>query len=580
MTRQELIEKYFKFFKDKNHQEIANASLVPKEDPSVLFTTAGMHPLVPYLLGEKHPQGKRLYNIQKCIRTKDIELVGDPVHLTFFEMLGNWSLDAYWKEEMIPWSFEFLTKELKLSKEKLWVSYFGGEGEIPEDKESKELWSKFIDPSHIIPLGKDDNFWGPVGESGPCGPDTEMFYDTGQEPCGPNCGPKSGFTCSCGKYVEIWNDVFMEYNKTANGKYEKLKQRNIDTGMGVERTLMVLNNLDNVYETETLKPLMDIIRKESKVEDEKSFRIIADHLRAAVFILGEGILPSNLDHGYVLRRLIRSTLRREKQLLEKEKGVLYETLNYDVVTEIIKIFSKEYDDFPNRKFIENELEREQEKFLKTLERGLKQFDKGLSAFELYTTYGFPLEMTQELRKEKKLPPIDEKEFWIKMKKHQELSRASAAKKFKGGLVDQTDQTKKLHTATHLLQAALRKVLGDHVQQKGSNITEERLRFDFSHPSKVTKQQLEETERLVNEQIAKAIPVTMEEMTVEEAKAAGAIGLFEEKYEEKVKVYSVGDYSSEICGGPHVANTSELGHFKIKKEESSSAGVRRIKAVLQ
>ena len=572
MTRKELIDKYFQFFKEKGHQQIPNASLIPKEDPSVLFTTAGMHPLVPYLLGEKHPQGKRLYNIQKCIRTKDIELVGDPVHLTFFEMLGNWSLGDYWKDEMIPWSFEFLTKELGLKKGQIWISYFGGEGEIPEDTETKKLWSELIDKDHVVPLGKKDNFWGPVGGSGPCGPDTEMFYDTGQEPCGTDCGPKSGFTCSCGKYVEIWNDVFMEYNKTNDGKYEKLKQTNIDTGMGVERTLMVLNGLNNVYETETMKPLMDIIQKESKIEDEKSFRIIADHIRSAVFILGEGIVPSNLDQGYILRRLIRYTSRKINLL------GLPGHLATSIVKKVLEIFK---DDYPDLKLSHlNEVLAEQDKFIATLAKGLKQFDKGLSAFELYTTYGFPLEMTQELRKEKGLEPVDENKFWNEMKKHQDLSRVGAGKKFKGGLVNQSEQTMKLHTSTHLLHAALRKVLGNHVEQKGSNITEERLRFDFSHPDKMSKKQIEQVEDLVSEQIKKALPVKVKETTVGEAKEIGAIGLFELKYGDKVKVYSIGDFSCEICGGPHVANTSELGHFKIRKEKSSSAGIRRIKAVLE
>lgn len=566
MTKQELINKYFQFFKNKGHQEIPNASLIPKEDPSVLFTTAGMHPLVPYLLGEKHPQGKRLYNIQKCIRTKDIELVGDPVHLTFFEMLGNWSLGDYWKEEMIPWSFQFLTEELGLKKERLWISYFGGEEGIPEDVETKELWSKLIEKNQVIPLGKKDNFWGPVGQTGPCGPDTEMFYDSGKTACGPDCGPKSGFTCSCGKYVEIWNDVFMEYNKTKDGKYEKLEQRNIDTGMGVERTLMVLNGLDNVYQTETMKPLMDILN----TNNQKLARVITDHLRAAAFILAEGIEPSNKEHGYVLRRLIRTSSFKLRRL------GMHHTVIADVIKEVTKLFIDYKLDIKTAAYAL----AEQEKFVKTLDKGLKRFNKDISAFELYTTYGFPLEMTQELRKEKGLEPVNEDEFWLAMKKHQELSRLGADKKFKGGLVEQTEQTKKLHTATHLLQSALKKVLGDHVVQKGSNITESRLRFDFLHPAKMTEQQLEETARLVNEQISKAIPITREEMSVEKAKQLGAIGLFEEKYEEKVKVYSVGDFSCEICGGPHVANTSELGHFKIKKEESSSAGVRRIKAILE
>ncbi|MFH1597675.1 MAG: alanine--tRNA ligase [Patescibacteria group bacterium] len=570
MTRMQLIEKYFRFFGDRGHQEIPNASLIPREDPSVLFTTAGMHPLVPYLLGAKHPQGQRLYNNQKCIRTSDIELVGDPVHLTFFEMLGNWSLGDYWKEEMIAWSFEFLTKELGLDKRKLWVSYFGGQGDIPEDKETRDIWRKLLEHAHVIPLGQKDNFWGPVGQSGPCGPDTEMFYDTGQVKCGTTCGPHSNFTCDCGKYVEIWNDVFMEYNKTKDGKYEKLKQRNIDTGMGVERTLMVLNRLDNVYETETLKPLMDLIN----TDDQKSARIIVDHLRAATFILGEGIEPSNLEQGYVLRRLIRSAIRRIK-IVGREPETLFSLVEKTLFT------LNDYDQLVQKKdFVLNELQKEHDNFLKSLEKGLKMFDKELSAFELYTTYGFPLEMTQELRKERGIPLADENEFWTEMKKHQELSRSGAANKFKGGLVNQSDKAKKLHTATHLLQAALKKVLGDHVEQKGSNITAERLRFDFSHPNKMTREQISKVENIVNEQIKKALPVGMNEMTVEKAKEIGAIGIFEDKYADKVKVYKVGDFSCEICGGPHVANTSELGNFKVKKEESSSAGIRRIKAVLQ
>lgn len=589
MKANELRRKYIEFFKKRNHKEISTSSLIPENDSSVLFTTAGMHPLVPYLLGEDHPGGKRLTDVQKCLRTGDIDEVGDSSHLTFFEMLGNWSLGDYFKEESISMSYEFLTKELGVPKEKISVTCYEGDDKIPRDEETAKIWESLgIDKDRIYFYGKGENWWGPAGETGPCGPDTEIFYDTGKEKCGPNCGP----ACSCGKYLEIWNNVFMAYNKDKIGNFSELQQKNVDTGLGFERVLTIMNGKESVYDTELFK---DIISKIEEVSGKKydqstarDFRIIADHLRASTFILGDdrAVTPSNIDQGYVLRRLIRRASRELRKI-----GVEGNRMR-DISKVIIEQYKTVYPELGrNEEFILTELDKEEQTFNKTLDRGLKAAEKifemigdekvlsGGLAFKLYDTFGFPIELTQELAKEKG-KTVDVSGFQEKYKTHQEKSRQGAAQKFKGGLADHSKETTKLHTTTHLLNAALRKVLGDSVLQKGSNITPERLRFDFSFDRKMTDEELEEVSRLVNEAIKAQLPVICEEMTLEDAKKAGAIGVFEDKYDENVKVYFIGDFSKEICGGPHVSNTSELGTFKILKEQSSSAGVRRIKAILE
>ena len=589
MNAKELRKKYIDFFKSHNHVEISTSSLIPENDPSVLFTTAGMHPLVPYLLGEKHPEGTRLTDVQKCLRTGDIDEVGDTSHLTFFEMLGNWSLGDYFKKESITMSYEFLTKELGIPAEKISVTCFEGDDKIPKDVETAQIWNELgIDKDRIYFYGRGENWWGPAGQTGPCGPDTEIFYDTGKEPCSPECGP----SCNCGKYLEIWNNVFMAYNKDKDGNYTELEQKNVDTGLGLERVLSIMNGNTSVYDTELFEGIIGKIEEVSgKSYDEntaRDFRIIADHLRAATFVLGDdkAVTPSNVDQGYVLRRLIRRTSRELRKL-----GV--ETSKMKDISEVI--IDQYQDVYPelgrNREFILSELEKEEQTFNKTLDRGLKAAEKifdligddpvlsGGLAFKLYDTFGFPIELTQELAAERG-KSVDVEGFNNKYREHQEKSRQGAAQKFKGGLADQSEETTKLHTTTHLLNAALRKVLGDTVYQKGSNINPERLRFDFSFDRKLTPEELQEVTRLVNEAIDSELPVICEEMTVEEAKKQGAIGVFDEKYGDKVKVYSIGDFSKEICGGPHVSNTSELGRFRILKEQSSSAGVRRIKAKLE
>ena len=593
MNSQELINKYIDFFKQKGHTLIPNVSLIPEHDPSVLFTTAGMHPLVPFLLGQKHPGGKRLVSNQRCIRTTDIKEVGDAWHNTFFEMLGNWSLGDYFKEDTIKWAYEFLTSPqwLNINTEKLSVTVFAGDEDAPRDEQAAEIWQETgIPKERIYFLPKSENWWGPAGKIGPCGPDTEIFYDTGQKKCSSECKPG----CSCGKNCEIWNLVFMQYDKTSTGEYKELKQKNIDTGMGVERTLAILEGYENSYQTELFKPIMDLIEeklsgrsqdyREVSTSPEKAKKIIADHIKAATFILMDGITPSNLDQGYVLRRLIRRATLQAK-LLEIEKK---ENVSQQVANIVIDIYKERYPNLLDKKeFILKELGKEEDRFELCLAKGLKVFGKiidknrkkisGQDAFHLYDTYGFPIELTQDLARYD--IKIDREGFNKEFKEHQKLSRKGAAKKFKGGLADHTEATTKLHTATHLLHQALRQILGDHVEQKGSNINPERLRFDFTHQEKLSPEQLEQVEQIVNEQIQKALPVKMEEMTVEQAKEKGAIGLFEEKYGDKVKVYSINDFSCEICGGPHVKNIKELGEFKIKKEGSGSSGVRRIKAIL-
>ena len=580
----EIRNKYLNFFKNHGHSVIPSAPLIPENDPSVLFTTAGMQPLVPYLLGEKHPAGKRLTDYQKCVRTNDIEEVGDNRHLTYFEMLGNWSLGDYFKEEAVSMSFEFLTKELGIPVDKISVTCFAGDEDAPRDEVTAECWRKAgIPDERIYFYGKDDNWWI-AGEDGPCGPDTEMFYDTGKEPCSENCQP----SCDCGKYVEIWNNVFMEYYKSKDGKYSKLKQQNVDTGMGLERITFLLQRKTTPFDTEIFAPIMEKLENLQKFDDIKSRRIIAEHLRSSMMIISDGGRPSNIDRGYILRRLIRRMTRHlnKLQISLDELGGLVD-LDIDILKEMYPELDK------NRDIIKQVILEEKDKFIKTLSHGEKEFEKaiqrlkqenkdtidGQTIFKLYETYGFPPEITSDLAEEQGFK-IDMTEFDKLFKEHQDKSRMGSEQKFKGGLADQNEQTIKYHTATHLLHKALQIVLGDHAKQKGSNITAERLRFDFSHPEKMTKEQLQQVEDIVNEKIKEDLPVTCDEMTVEEAKKAGATGLFENKYGEKVKVYTIGDFSKEICGGPHVKHTGELGKFKILKEESSSAGVRRIKAILE
>jgi len=582
MNRKELIKLYIDFFKSKNHKEIPNASLIPENDPTVLFTTAGMHPLVPYLLSQPHPLGKRLCNVQRCIRTRDIDDVGDSYHHTFFEMLGNWSLGDYFKKEAIEYSFEFLTKILKISIERFAVTCFKGDKDAPKDEESAEIWlSLGIPKERIVFLSKEDNWWGPAGKSGPCGPDTEMFYWKPNNKTAPKkFDPKDK------NWVEIWNDVLMQYNKDEQGNYNPAKQKNIDTGMGVERTVTVLNGLEDNYLSSAFLPIIKQIEEISNKKYKKneiSMRIIADHIKASVFIIADGIMPSNIEQGYVLRRLIRRAIRHGRNLNLKN-------FTKKIAEPIFSIYN-DYEILKNNKNkILNELEKEENRFLETLENGIRKFEKiansnvklisGKLAFLLFQSYGFPLEMTKELAKEKNIR-VDEKGFNEENKKHQELSRTATEGKFKSGLQDNSESTTKLHTATHILNEALRIVLKKpDIYQKGSNITPERLRFDFNFDRKLTKKEIKEIENIVNEKIKQKLPVTFKEMNLEEAKKLGAQGVFENKYGEKVRVYSIGNFSKEICAGPHVNNTGELGNFKILKEESSASGVRRIKGILE
>ena len=639
---------FLKFFQQKRHSVIPSASVIPENDPTVLFTTAGMHPLVPYLLGQKHPQGTRLTDAQKCIRTGDIDEVGDMSHLTFFEMLGNWSLGDYFKDQMIPWSWEFLTSPewLGIDPDKLAFTVFEGDEDCPRDEEAANLWRKCgVKDDHLFYLPKEHNWWGPAGVTGPCGPDTEMFIIT-KKPCGSYCSP----ACHCGAYLEIWNDVFMQYNKQKDGSFVPLTQKNVDTGMGLERTICVLNGKKSVYETDAftgiLAKIEELCGKKYTPDDEntRAFRIVADHMRTSTFIIGDprGIGPSNVGQGYILRRLIRRAVRYGMGL------GLQEGFTAEIAKVIIDQYKAVYPELEqNKAFVREQLTLEEGRFARTLKQGEKEFDKvmnnlrrtreamekiladdtlaaaeeavkthvlrpqpdmvsaieavkagdlakvkaecqrihdslnvidGRSAFKLYDTYGFPIEITKELAAENGLT-VDEADFAKRFEQHQATSRSGAEQIFKGGLADHSEQTTCLHTATHLLQAALRKVLGDEVHQKGSNITAERLRFDFTFGRKVTPEELAQVEALVNEAIAAKVPITMEEMTVSEAKAQGAMGLFESKYGEVVRVYTMGPYSKEICGGPHANNTGDLVSFKIIKEEASSAGVRRIKATI-
>ena len=583
----ELKKKYMEFFQKNGHSVIANAPLIPENDPSALFISAGMHPLVPYLLGQPHPSGTKLVNVQKCLRTNDIDEVGNSFHLSFFEMLGNWSLGDYFKQESIRWSYEFLTGEewLNIDPERLSYTVFAGDDDSPRDEESANVWKALGVPAEKIHyLPKEDNWWGPVGSTGPCGPDTEIFYDTGKEPCSDDCGPG----CSCGKYCEIWNNVFMEYKKMPDGRYVPLIQKNVDTGMGVERTTAVLQGKNNVYETEIFATLIEKFKELAGIEeilDEqvKSVRVIVEHGRAVTFLLGEGIVPLNVEQGYVLRRMIRKAIRHGKLM-----GVEEEFLSAIAKT-VIEFYRSDY---PNLKsgedFIVSELEKEYKKFRNTLSKGLNRFNRiakkkgkidGTDAFLLYQSFGFPIEIIRELGEENDIP-VDLEGFDTEFEKHQDVSRLGATKRFGSGLADESTETVKLHTATHLLNEALRKVLGQEIFQKGSNITPERLRFDFNFHRKLTKEELRAVEDEVNEQIQKATPVTKVETTFEEAKKMGAQAVFEHRYGDLVSVYSIGDYAKEVCSGPHVENTSELGTFRIKKERGISAGVRRIRAVLE
>ena len=580
----EIRNKYLNFFKRHGHNVIPSAPLIPENDPSVLFTTAGMQPLVPYLLGEKHPEGTRLTDFQKCVRTNDINEVGDNRHLTYFEMLGNWSLGDYFKEESVAMSYEFLTKELGIPAEKISVTCFAGDEDCPKDTVTAECWKKAgIPEERIYFFGKDDNWWI-AGEEGPCGPDTEMFYDTGKEKCSEGCNP----SCGCGKYVEIWNNVFMEYLKTSDGKYQKLKQQNVDTGLGLERMAMLLQGKKTPFEIEIFKPVMDKLEELEKVDDIASRRIVAEHLRSSMMIILDGGIPSNVDRGYILRRLIRRMTRRLRKLQIDTNQI--STL-IDISIDAQKELYPELE--TNKERIKAVIIEEINKFEKTLERGEREFNKivnklktenkdtisGQDLFTLYETYGFPPEVTQDLAEEQGIK-IDNTEFDRLFKEHQEKSRMGSEQKFKGGLSGNGEMETKYHTATHLLNAALKQVIGKDVHQKGSNITPERMRFDFSCDHKLTDEEKKQVEDLVNKWINEDLPVTIEEMSKEDAIKSGAECMFIEKYPDIVTVYSIGDVSKELCGGPHVKNTKVLGTFKIKKEEACSAGVRRIKAILE
>lgn len=580
----EIRNKYLSFFKQHGHSVIPSAPLIPENDPSVLFTTAGMQPLVPYLLGEKHPSGTRLTDYQKCVRTNDIEEVGDNRHLTYFEMLGNWSLGDYFKEESIKMSFDFLTKELQIPVDKLSVTVFAGDEDCAKDDVAAECWKKAgILDGHIYYYGKDDNWWI-AGEEGPCGPDTEMFYDTGKPACGPDCQP----SCDCGKYVEIWNNVFMEFFKDKEGKYTKLAQKNVDTGLGLERMAMLLQGKETPFDTELFKPVMDKLEELEKVDIIESRRIIAEHLRSSMMIICDGGKPSNVDRGYVLRRLIRRMVRHmnKLQISLDEISTLID-INVDNLKEMYPDLAK------NKETIKTTIIEEKDKFIKTLAHGEKEFQKemnrakeqgqdkidGKVVFKLYDTYGFPPEVTSELAEENKMK-VNMDEFNQLFKEHQEKSRLGSEQKFKGGLAEQNDTTIAYHTATHLLNAALKKVLGTDTHQRGSNITVDRMRFDFNCDHKMTDEEKKQVEDIVNEWIRESIPVTVEKMKKEDAVKSGAECMFIEKYPDIVTVYSIGNISKELCGGPHVKNTNEIGKFKIKKEEASSAGIRRIKAIIE
>ena len=589
ITSEQLRKLYLDFYAERGHAVISSASLIPENDPTVLFTTAGMHPLVPYLLGEKHPAGNRLTDVQICVRTGDIDEVGDASHCTFFEMLGSWSLGDYFKKDAIKWSYE-LAEKLGFDRDKFAVTVFAGDEVCPRDEESAECWRAVgVREENIFFLDRKHNWWGPAGITGPCGPDTEMFVDTGKPACCEDCSP----ACDCGKYLEIGNDVFMQYFKDADGNFRPLEKKNVDQGMGLERMLCILNGYASVYETDlfdfAIARLEELSGKKYGEDGEATaaMRIIADHTRTATFMLGDvkAISPSNVDQGYVLRRLIRRAMRYCRVL-----GV-----DFSALTVLAEMFADKYSSvYPNigesKDRIIAELAAERDKFAKTIEQGLREFDKilthipvgtfpGKTAFRLYDTFGFPIEMTEELAAERGYT-LDREGYEKAFREHQEKSKAGAEQKFKGGLADGGEATARLHSATHLLGYALRKVLcDDGIVQRGSNITPERLRFDFNFPRPLTDEEIAAVEKEVNAEIAAAAPVVCEEMTVDEARASGAMGVFGDRYGDVVKVYTIG-HSKEICGGPHAANTGELGKFRIVKEQSSSAGVRRIKAVLE
>ncbi len=587
LDTKQLRKAYLKFFEERGHSVISSASLIPDNDPTVLFTTAGMHPLVPYLLGAKHPAGTRLTDVQKCVRTGDIDSVGDPTHCTFFEMLGNWSLGDYFKKESITYSYEFLTKVLGIPVEKIAVSVFAGDSDCPRDDFAAKTWINLgIKEENVYYLPKKNNWWGPAGQTGPCGPDTEIFIILDKDKCCEDCSP----ACDCGKFVEIWNNVFMEFDKKADGTYAPLAQKNVDTGMGLERTVAMLNGYESVYDTDVFKPVIDLLKATSGKEGEeniKAMRIIADHIRTSTFMLGDekGITPGNVDQGYILRRLIRRAIRFAR-VLEVDADILV-----TISEKYIEIYGEHYRELvTNSEKIVSELKKEIERFSKTLATGLKEFEKllkyiqnnrisGKAAFRLYDTFGFPIEMTVELAADHGVT-VDEEGFRNAFKEHQEKSHAGAEQKFKGGLADNGEATARLHTATHLLNASLKKVLGDDgIQQKGSNITAERLRFDFNFPRPLTPEEIKAVEKEVNDAIEESIDVVCEEMPLQQARDKGAVGVFGDRYDALVKVYTMGNRSMEICGGPHAKNTAELGKFSITKEQSSSSGVRRIKAIL-
>lgn len=594
LTSQQLRSTYLNFFAARGHAIIKSASLIPENDPTVLFTTAGMHPLVPYLSGERHPAGTRLTDVQKCVRTGDIEEVGDSSHCTFFEMLGNWSLGDYFKKESIGWSYELLTKELGIDPARLAVSVFAGDDDCPRDEESAQLWqANGIPAERIFYLPKKNNWWGPAGETGPCGPDTEIFIDTGKPACGPDCSP----ACDCGKYLEIWNNVFMQFRKDAEGHFSPLAKKNVDTGMGLERTLCVLNGHKSVYETDLFAPAIARIDQlkgagHLLVDEEaeiRASRVIADHIRTATMLIGDenGIVPSNVNQGYILRRLIRRAVRFARVIDMPDDGIV----------EVAKVYIDLYKDvYPeigqNADKIVAELSKEAAKFQTTLEQGIKEFQKvigylppeckrlsGKAAFRLYDTFGFPIEMTEELAAEKGYE-VDRKGYDKAFEEHQAKSRAGAEQTFKGGLADHAEATSRLHTATHLMNAALRTLLDPNIRQRGSNITAERLRFDFNFDRPLTPDEIKAVEDWVNNAIKADVEIVCEEMPLDAAREKGAMGIFDNKYGDVVKVYTMGEFSCEICGGPHAKRTGELGRFRIVKEQSSSAGIRRIKAVLE
>lgn len=579
----EIRNKYIEFFKNKQHTVISGAPLIPENDPTVLFTTAGMQPLVPYLTGQKHPSGTRLTDYQKCVRTNDIDEVGDNRHLTFFEMLGNWSLGDYFKHDSIRYSYELLTEVFKIPSEKISVTCFGGDKDAPKDEEAAKIWEECgIPKERIYFFGKDDNWWGPAGETGPCGPDTEIFYDTGVDACSQNCNP----SCDCGKYIEIWNNVFMEYNKKEDGSFEPLVQKNVDTGMGLERIAFLLQGKKDVFETELFLPIIEKVKELSNNPNDESLRIIADHMRASSMLICDSVVPSNIGQGYILRRLIRRVIRHMRKIDFDTNNIV------EVCNTLVDSLSNMYPELEkNRELIVSQMKKEKNRFMNTLEKGEKEFVKitnklkqkninvidGKNLFRLYDTFGFPPEVTKELADENGFK-IDMEGFKKCFEEHQEKSRQDPAGTFKGGLADHSEITTAYHTATHLLLESLQRILGPHVMQKGSNITAERIRFDFSNPEKVTRDILDKVEEMVNEQIDKGLVVTCEEMPIEDARNSGAKGVFDSKYGERVKVYTIGEFSKEICGGPHVENTNKLKHIKIKKEEAVSSGVRRIKAV--